>query len=157
MPDREDTVALYAAILQYIESVSSRRQTVNSFYLSINVALLTGLGYLAIVSHLRSWWVVGIAAFLTLAVLPINLAWLSAISTYRKVLQPAQKGLEVLEQSPEIAIKIRGGHFAHGVSTTSNEMTLARYFLVIYPLSTVAMAVLVLLVTNHAVTPPTFP
>jgi hypothetical protein len=157
MPYGDDTVALYAATLQYIESVSSRRQTVNSIYLSINVALLTGLGYLAIVSHLRSWWVVGFAAFLTLAVLPINLYWLLALRTYRKVLGPAQDGLVVLEQSPEIGVKIRGGHFAHGVSTTSNEMALARYFLVIYPLSTVAMAVLVFLVTNHTVTAPTFP
>ncbi len=157
MPYGDDTVALYAATLQYIESVSSRRQTVNSIYLSINVALLTGLGYLALVSHLRNWWVVGFAAFLTLAVLPINLYWLSALRTYREVLRPAQNGLAVLEQSPEIGIKVRGGHFAHGLSTASNEMALARYFLVIYPVSAVAIAVLVFLVANHTVSPPTVP
>jgi hypothetical protein len=163
----------YKAVLENLVQLSLRRQNTNNVFVGLNTVFLSGLGLLLLSTRFTSWWVVGATVVLTLAILPLNLNWRRSIWRYKAGINVRKEYLEEIETE---FCERRGGTGAgtgatgggafgqpghpplglflrirdtplktHGNSEL--EVRLANYFLVLYPLITLLVALLTSLVT----------
>jgi hypothetical protein len=162
----------YKSVLENLVQLSLRRQNTNNVFVGLNTVFLSGLGLLLLSTRVASWWVVGATAALTLAILPLNLNWRAAIRRYKAGVNVRKEYLEEIET--EFTERRGGGGSSGGMGggsagqpnqpllglflrirdtplkTHGNselEMRLATYFLVLYPLITLLVALLTGLVT----------
>jgi hypothetical protein len=73
----ETLLKLYEVAVEMADRVSQRRQTANSYYLSINTALVGGAAFLSQTSTAHSPWMLGVAGVC------VCLLWMRSISSYR--------------------------------------------------------------------------
>ncbi len=167
-PSVFERIEEYTAVLENLVQLSLRRQNTNNVFVGLNTVFLTGLGVLLLSTHFASWWVVGATAAFTLAILPLNLNWRMAIKRYKAGINVRKAYLEVIETEfcerrggsgssgigggaagkPPLGLflKIRDTPLrAHG--NTELEVRLTTYFLVLYPIITLLVALLTGLVT----------
>jgi hypothetical protein len=165
----------YKAVLENLVQLSLRRQNTNNVFVGLNTVFLSGLGLLLLSTHVASWWVVGATAAFTLAILPLNLNWRRAIRRYKAGINVRKEYLEEIET--EFSERRGGGGTGGGAWATGGgpagqpsqpllglflrirdtplkthgnselELRLATYFLALYPLITLLVALLTGLVT----------
>jgi hypothetical protein len=76
-PDTELILKIYSLMVEMSDRVSQRRQAANSFYLSVNTALIGGSAFLTSTAPNRALWVLGVAG------MAICLLWIRNISSYK--------------------------------------------------------------------------
>lgn len=76
---RDHLIEQYKVYLELTDRISGRRQEANTFYLTINTALVTVAGFLASLSGCRWVWPIGIA----LAGMVLCFTWYRLIRSYR--------------------------------------------------------------------------
>jgi hypothetical protein len=75
----------YLALMEDTTKLSDRRQTTNDLFVGLNVVFFTGMGALFYASHLKSWWVTGLFAAITMIALFLNFTWIRLINRYSRV------------------------------------------------------------------------
>jgi len=155
----------YIAVMEDASSTSSRRQTTNDVFVGINVIFLTALGILLISSSGDTWWLTIEVGFLAASILPLNIFWLAALRNYRNLLGIRyQYLLEIELNNPALfhGFKVgdsgglhmqlsrlpgyRRGRRGYRTSRSAAiEIPLAVYFLLLYPMITLALALLTFL------------
>lgn len=163
----------YEIVNQLYVAVQSRRQTAMNLFMSLNLAFLGAVGFLILSSKLTSWWAVGALGALSLAVSPVNWTWNGTMRRYEGVVTKYYVYLMQIEQEfqqselgkrakpekigvyldQEGVISSPKGYVPGPQSTLRHERWLARYFLFLYLLITLAVAGLTYLVTNHVIPP----
>lgn len=163
----------YRLIIEDISRSSERGQGTNDVYIALNGLFLTALGALVLTSSLRSWWIAGAFASVTLLSLCINGFWLRAILLRRRVqrIQIAYAvGVETLLRETgnlgEIRIggelvpfgifsllqtKVYRRNVTHG--RTRIELQLAAVITATYPIATAVVAALTYMVANGYLPP----
>ena len=76
----------YLALIEDTTKLSDRRQTANDLFVGLNVVIFTGLGVLFYGSHLKTWWVTGLYAAISLLALGLNITWLRLNARYRNLI-----------------------------------------------------------------------
>jgi hypothetical protein len=155
----------YKAVLEQLGRLSARRQNLNDVFVAINTIFLTAIGFLLFQSKFDSWWLVGVVSAITLAIMPINLTWRLAIDRYKGEIKVHVEYLSSIErefrrrreanegmtQMDEIQI---GFYLYNTVRRRAHsgksriEKRLANYFIILYPLISLAAAALTYLVSN---------
>lgn len=147
----------YKIINDSAATASDRRQRTNDVYVTINALFLSGIGILLISSNFTSWRVSVEVAVISLVVIPVNWAWTRAIVFYQRVLSTHYECLIDIESRFQLATnlnqKLGSIHSRPGPvpARIGSGRTLAYYFLVLYPLITVAVAAITYFTTNHIV------
>src|SRR5262249_55051965 len=93
-----ERIGEYTAVLENLVQLSLRRQNTNNFFVGLNTVFLTGLGVLLFSTRLASWWVVGATAAITLAILPLNATWRTAIKRYKVGISVRKVYLQEIEE-----------------------------------------------------------
>jgi hypothetical protein len=75
--DPETIFKIYALLVEMADRVSHRRQAANSFYLSVNTALIGGSAFLSASGPARIVWVLGIAG------IAICSLWIRNVISYK--------------------------------------------------------------------------
>jgi hypothetical protein len=178
-PNVFERIEEYKAVLENLVQLSLRRQNTNNVFVGLNTVFLTGVGLLLLSTRFASWWVVGATAALTLAILPLNLNWRAAIRRYKAGINVRKEYLEEIETefrerrggggTGETSVGTGGGAAGQpgkpllglflrirdtSLKTHGNselEVRLATYFLVLYPIITLLVALLTGLVTLRIV------
>lgn len=143
----------YGIIMVNSASVGARRQTMNDVYVGLNVVFLSALGYFPVSSHPNSWGNVFVAFLVSAAVLPVNWAWYASILRYRAVIQVHSDAMRDIERRYQFAADLNL-RLDKRPSTTDIERNLARYFIVLYPLIALIVAVPTFLTVNHWIASP---
>jgi hypothetical protein len=137
----------------------------NDVFVAINALFLTGLGALLFTTQTLSWGTVAALIAVAIAVTPINLIWRTALVRYRRGLHLQIAYLREIESEfrerrstapdqPSVGFFLRlDVHHRAGRGNTRLEISLATYFLVLYPLLTLTVAGLVYLLTNQLIPP----
>lgn len=89
----------YVAISENTARLSDRRQTVSDLFLGINSLFLAAAGFVAVSSHLTTWWAVTIVGAITVVTLIINSIWYRLIGRYRTLINLRIRYLEALERA----------------------------------------------------------
>jgi hypothetical protein len=87
----------YLALIEDTTKLSDRRQTANDLFVGLNVVIFTGMGVLFYGSHLKSWWVTGLYAAITVLALCLNSTWLRLNGRYRRLISLRIKYMTQLE------------------------------------------------------------
>jgi hypothetical protein len=88
-----DLLSIYALMVEMADRVSQRRQAANSFYLTVNTALIGGAAYLnSQVNPNRALWVLGLAGIAICAL------WIRNIESYRTLNNAKFKVIHELEE-----------------------------------------------------------
>lgn len=87
----------YTTIVENTAKLSDRRQTVSDLFLGVNSLFLAAAGFVAISSHLTSWWAVAITGAIAAVTLITNSIWLRLIGRYRTLINLRIRYLEALE------------------------------------------------------------
>ncbi len=162
----------YKAVLENLVQLSARRQNTNNVFVGLNTVFLTGLGILLLSTRFTSWWIVGAALAITLAIVPLNLTWRTSIIRYKRGINVRKDYLQEIEQEfrqrrAQVAVGPVGtagtpplGLFLkvrettlHRHGNTELELRLVTYFLVLYPLITLGVSVLTYLVSSQVIPP----
>jgi hypothetical protein len=77
----------YLTLIEDTTKLSDRRQTANDLFVGLNVVIFTGMGVLFYGSHLRSWWVTGVFAAISILALLLNITWLRLNARYRRLVR----------------------------------------------------------------------
>jgi hypothetical protein len=72
----------YLALMEDTTKLSDRRQTTNDLFVGLNVVFFTGMGALFYASHLKTWWVTGLFAAITVVAFFLNLTWIRLNNRY---------------------------------------------------------------------------
>jgi hypothetical protein len=75
----------YLALMEDTTKLSDRRQTTNDLFVGLNVVFFTGMGALFYASHLKTWWVTGLFAAITLVAFFLNFTWIRLINRYSRL------------------------------------------------------------------------
>lgn len=172
----------YLAVAADTAKLSDRRQTVSDLFLGINSLFLAAAGFVAISSHLTSWWAAIIVGAITCITIIFNIIWLRLIGRYRTLISLRIRYLEALETAlqaegtfSQVAILSEDGKQSipvkRGVYLVEQdsslyrkgakvgfyrlERALVRTFIAAYVVLAVAEAVLTYLVTSHMLDPLT--
>jgi hypothetical protein len=89
--DSPPQLQYYLALMEDTTKLSDRRQTTNDLFVGLNVVFFTGMGALFYASHLKTWWVTGLYAAITVIALFLNLTWIRLINRYSRLI-----GLRIL-------------------------------------------------------------
>jgi hypothetical protein len=178
----KDTIELYTALMEDAASMSERRQTVSNIYTSLNGLFLTAIGVLLVSSRFTRWWIAVAMLIVTLAVMPLNLAWLRMLRHYHAWLNLRYQNMYEIETRNHLAERVLGIGTAGdapaplvaqrvespSMSYSSGraaalaidlaggsrfEMSLPRYFLALYPLITIGTVAVVALTSAHLIAP----
>jgi hypothetical protein len=76
----------YLALMEDTTKLSDRRQTTNDLFVGLNVVFFTGMGALFFASHLKTWWVTGLFAAITVVAFFLNSTWIRLINRYSRVI-----------------------------------------------------------------------
>jgi hypothetical protein len=167
-----ERVREYKAVLEDSAQLASHRQTLNNVYVGINTLFLTGLGIFLFNTSLTSWvdtWIVGA---ITVVVLPMNLTWRAALVRYRTQIGLHLEYLREIEMefrarramdtsippspTPEPPIgffmKLQEARHPH-TGNTRLEILMATYFLILYPVITLAVGALTFLIMSGVLSP----
>jgi hypothetical protein len=82
--DRSRTFELYKIMVTSSESLVTRRQGANAFFLTLNGALLTAIGFIVGVHSDQRWQAAGLV-MLSLTGLLLSLAWISVIHSFGRL------------------------------------------------------------------------
>lgn len=172
----------YLAVAADTAKLSDRRQTVSDLFLGINSLFLAAAGFVAISSHLTSWWAAIIVGAITCITIIFNIIWLRLIGRYRTLISLRIRYLEALETAlqaegtfSQVAILSEDGKQSipvkRGVYLVEQdsslyrkgakvgfyrlERALVRTFIAAYIILAVAEAVLTYFVTSHMLDPLT--
>lgn len=91
-PEFDATVTIYSILVEMADRVSLRRQAANSFYLSINTALIGGAAFLSAAHPDNGTWVLGVAG------VAICCLWVRNISSYKTLNNAKFKVIQSLEE-----------------------------------------------------------
>jgi len=125
----------YKIFQESIENISSRRQTANSFFVTINTALIAIVSYLHLGSKTSTeyYWLVALAG------IAISYMWYRLIRSYRdlnsakfKVLYEIEKSLPLSPFDAEWEAVGRGKDSALYLPFTRIEMAIAWVFLILH-------------------------
>jgi hypothetical protein len=166
----------YATIVENTAKLSDRRQTVSDLFLGVNSLFLASAGFVAVTSHLQTWWPVVICGAITVITFIINTIWLQLIKRYRTLINLRIRYLEGLESALQaqgtfgtISIDSEDSKkkttVSRGVFLIEKDSTLYRKgakvgffklesnlvitFRLAYVVLTIAVAILTYLVINH--------
>lgn len=164
-----ERIGEYTAVLENLVQLSLRRQNTNNIFVGLNTVFLTGLGILLFSTRLASWWVVGATAAITLAILPLNVTWRTAIKRYKAGISVRKVYLQEIEEefrkrrgtaemgssAPPLGLflKIRDTSSLHQHGNTELEVRVATYFLMLYPIITIVVGILTYFVIYQAIPP----
>jgi len=102
--ETENVLKIYALLVEMADRVSQRRQAANSFYLSVNTAVIGGSAYLTSTTTSKGLWVLGVAG------IAICFLWVRNIVSYKTlnaakfiVIQDLEKKLPVQPYTDEWA------------------------------------------------------
>jgi hypothetical protein len=90
MPEYDSSVSAsqfsyYLALMEDTTKLSDRRQTTNDLFVGLNVVFFTGMGALFYASHLKTWWVTGLFAAITVIAFFLNSTWIRLIGRYSRL------------------------------------------------------------------------
>lgn len=155
----------YKVVLEEHGRLSARRQNLNDVFVAINTIFLTAIGILVFQSKFDSWWFVGAVGAVTLAIVPINMTWRTAIDRYKSEIKVHVDYLISIEREFRRRREANAGkpldgelpvgfylyntirRRAHG-GKSRIEKRLATYFIILYPMITLVVAALTYVVTN---------
>lgn len=108
--DKAQTVEIYKMLVEMADRVSQRRQTANSFYLSINTAIIGSSAYL---SAFHPGWL-GVC-LMALAGFCVSLLWIRNIQSYKELNEGKFHVIVELEKKlPVMAFKDEWDFLHHG-------------------------------------------
>jgi len=92
-PRDKEVLEIYKMLVEMADRVSQRRQSANSFYLTVNTAIISGAAYLSqsTFSHLSTWAV-------SLAGIAICVLWIRAVVSYKSLNAAKFEVITALEQ-----------------------------------------------------------
>lgn len=75
-----DILEIYKMLVEMADRVSQRRQSANSFYLTVNTAIISGAAYISqpAVGHLSTWAI-------SIAGIAICALWIRAVTSYKSL------------------------------------------------------------------------
>lgn len=157
-----ERVEEYKMLMQNLAEYGSRRLTINAVFVGFNTVFLAALGGLLATAKLDSWRTAASVALVALVIMPVNILWRSTLAGYQRGLDLRYSYIKKLE------VKFREHWHDEGAGLvlllneprpkerlpyrhTSLERRLAGYFLILYPLIAVLIAVLTYLVTTNLI------
>lgn len=142
----------YKIVAQSSEQLSSRRQTVNGFFLSLNTFMLAGLGFifkesfeLYVHEHHRVMRLMLLAIGLGLTGFFVDINWSGLIESYGKLLQAQVRVMEAMERHTQAAVITAQTAFHRKElhSLSSLEKNIAHTFQAIYVISAIGALLLI--------------
>ena len=171
----------YLALMDDTAKLSDRRQRVSDLFVGINSLFLTAAGYVAGTSNLTSWRPTALCAAITVVTLVFNIVWVRLIGRYRALISLRIRYLTGLEKSlqadgtfsaiematedgKKIEHPLRGIYSVEAASTLYKDAPKIGFsrlergfviiFMVAYPLLTLGVAAMTLLITVFHILPP---
>jgi hypothetical protein len=141
----------YKIIGDRLANLTDRRQRTNDVYIGVNALFLTGVGLLVVSSHFTSWVPVIEIGTITAVILPLNWAWVRAIDFYTRFVDVHYQCLDTIESRFQFVTNLSVKLSNHGRSHVGRARAIAYYFLLLYPVVTVAVTILTYLTLSRAI------
>lgn len=129
---RDHILAIYELYVASADNISSRRQTANSFYLSINTAIIGATGYISEGGSSYAWSI-------SLAGILLCIAWQRAVRAYKdlnsgkfKVIHEIEKKLPISVYTSEWEAIGRGKNASLYLPFTRIEIWIPRVFIALH-------------------------
>lgn len=139
---RDHLLEQYRLYVEMADKVSERRQAANTFFLSVNALLLSGLGVILSLTTDSSQSALFLTVFPSAAGILVSLAWMRIISSYRQlnsakfqIIHQIERKLPLSLFKSEWEIMGRGEDPSKYVPLTTIETKVPWAFVVIYVLS----------------------
>lgn len=152
-PSPFERIEEYKAVLDDTAQAANRRRTDNTLFVGLNTLFLTGLGLVAS-PQAGSWGAVLTLTIVTLIALPVNVFWRTSLTYWMKSLSVREEYIRSIEQEFRTRSSLSAGELPIGLylylrskqvgrlNALRLERRLALFFLLIYPLATLLVAVL---------------
>jgi hypothetical protein len=155
-----ERIEAYKILIENLERLAARRQSVNGVFVALNTVFLTAIGVL-ISTHLDSFnsWSGPIAlAIIAVAITPLNVAWLLTLDRYAKGNQIRYDLLEKIEADfpPKAGMSLYKTLNDKRLGAYYNirpDRFLAAYFVCFYVVICAAATILTVLVQHLAIPP----
>jgi len=157
-----ERVEEYKMLMQNLAEYGSRRLTINAVFVGFNTVFLAALGTVLASAKFDSWRTAVAVGVVTLVIMPVNVLWRSTLAGYQQGLDLRYGYIKKLEakfrdhwHDPDVGLVSLLNQpkpkerlpYRH----TSLERRLAGYFLILYPVIAVIVAVLTYLIANKLI------
>jgi hypothetical protein len=159
-----ERIEAYKAYVANLGDYNSRRQSVNTVFVTLNTVFLTAMGVF-VSTHLTALNTLGgpiALGVIAAAITPLNLTWLATLRRYARGNQLRHDVLQKLEAGfpPDAGVDLYLRHQRERLGhnyTTYAEQVLARYFAAFYVVVFATATVLSILIQQHIIPPLALP
>jgi len=161
-PEPFERIEEYKLLVEALAQYGSRRLATNTVFVGFNTLFLAALASLLSSTHFDSWWLVAKVAVIALVITPVNIIWIRMLITYRAGLKERYNYIQTIEQEfqrrrqePYDKIGLYSRLYSNPVKHyhTTSELALAWYFIILYPLILLVVAVTTYLVVSGFILP----